>query len=420
MTRVFISHSSSAGAQARAYIDALKAHLETAGAAYFLDEDDLRVGDVWRPIIYRELARCDGAVLVLDRTALSRPWVTKEATILAWRCALGAYGPARQAQLRLVAVLVDDVSKQEVEDAFPALHLDDLQLLRPASASIEDAREAAATTAGVFPARSVPERDPLQRWADRMTHWTDEWPDILLERLEEILSISDAPSVDADRRAAVVDAFLHRADFTQAVKALDESLGFHAPHVAHVVNAVLPVSVPAPSTAAFLRALREAPGSRVVALNACENSVGELFVQRATCCDSHVTVAIGPELVTAGPESLYRDVVARMGEKAGVIPPESLTPDDMRWVPQELVVLLRRRSGDGGLPLTTLEALLSRLRREFPTCIFLILSGETYDDIEGLVPPELRAHPALKPDDARGLWMNANRLRSRMREMSSA
>src|SRR6478735_1658989 len=104
MADIFISHSSAAGPQVSAFLDVLPPLLEQRGLMPFLDASMIRPGDVWRPMLHRELARCSGAVLVLGPEALERPWVLQEATILAWRRALRAYNGR---SMVVVAVLLD-------------------------------------------------------------------------------------------------------------------------------------------------------------------------------------------------------------------------------------------------------------------------------------------------------------------------
>jgi TIR domain len=422
MTRIFISHSSAAGPQARAFIDTLASKLTAAGVASFLDDDDLCAGDVWRPIIYRELATCDGAVLVLDPTALTRPWVTKEATILSWRCALAAYGSAsghREQRIRVLVVLVDGVTPDQVEKAFPALYLGDLQQLVISSRSVDGAREMAEKAAELFPPQAHLD-DPLQWWTTVVSVWLRPLPHEFLTRLEGILGITE-PDFGAEARCdSLADALLHRATFDDVAKALNEVLVLRTQNSGDIVNAVLPMAVPAQTASVLLRALRSAPGTRLVALNASQPATGELFVQRATCCDSQVKVAVTPVLVSADADTLYREVVACMGEKAGADPPESLQPSDMQYVPVQLVVLLPRVTRGGeGLPMRVLEALLRRLRVDYPTCVFLLLAGPEYDDdVVRLVPSDLHAEPPLSPGDEKRWSFTVQRLRNEVRQVT--
>jgi len=407
LTEIFISHSSRARPQASAFISALGDAL--AGRA-FLDVADLHPGDEWRPKLYRELAACEGAVLVLDAEALASPWVRKEATIIAWRRALRAYS---RRTMPVVVALFDGVTRADVRGAFPALHLDDLEFLepsgdQPAEATVEDVLR-------LLPPTTAPLDDPLQWWTSMVTEWLTTVLPGFLQSLEEQLEL---PSEDWDVRArcyAIADALLHRATFEQVYRALSRILQSGALNSRDVINCVLPVTVPVETSAVLLEAMRRDRGERVAALNATHVETGALLVQRATCCDDMVTVVVSPLRVSADEETLYAEVVATIGTAAGAVPPWDVRGEDLEdpIVPR-LVVLLKRTTKDGeGLPLRVLRHLLARLRTNFPACVFLVLAGPRYDDLDQLVPHDLRATPPLDENEERNRAMAVNRLRSR-------
>ncbi|MGH3915691.1 MAG: toll/interleukin-1 receptor domain-containing protein [Pseudonocardiaceae bacterium] len=75
---------------ARALREAIMLALEKlAGVEVWLDKRELQPGVLWRDALHEQLARCDGAVLLLTPEALESGWVLKEVTILTWLQALG-------------------------------------------------------------------------------------------------------------------------------------------------------------------------------------------------------------------------------------------------------------------------------------------------------------------------------------------
>jgi hypothetical protein len=120
--RIFISHGlDKAVAADMRFLDALEAALQAAGQQVLLDRSQLDLGDAWQHVLHELLAECDAAVLLLSPRALTRPWVLKEATILAYRKAL-------QADFPLYPVLLGGVQPQALERAdFSPLCLLDLQ-----------------------------------------------------------------------------------------------------------------------------------------------------------------------------------------------------------------------------------------------------------------------------------------------------
>jgi hypothetical protein len=97
--RVFISYSTRTDKPDRpdpdvaATRDLLAARLLAEGYEPLVDRR-LRSGELWRYQIYRWIAVCDAAVVLLSRSALSAPWVRKETELLMWRFTLeGQRGP---------------------------------------------------------------------------------------------------------------------------------------------------------------------------------------------------------------------------------------------------------------------------------------------------------------------------------------
>src|SRR5215207_5053144 len=101
---VFVSHSSQGDARCKQLRQCLLSELKNRGHEVFLDEDDLSPGDLWRPKIYRALAECNSAILLLSPQALKSKWVHTESAILAWRRDLRVHFGR---QMSLIAVLLE-------------------------------------------------------------------------------------------------------------------------------------------------------------------------------------------------------------------------------------------------------------------------------------------------------------------------
>lgn len=416
MSDIFISHSSDAGPQVSAFLAALPDALRGRKLQPFLDTEGLRAGYEWRPVLYRKLAECEGAVLALGPGALERPWIRQEATILAWRRSLRGY---QGRSMPVVAVLLDGLTRKQLVDGLPALNLGETEIFRLRSDTAAAAAAAATDVAQIFPEGVTSSDDPLQRWTGEVGSWLRGVNDYFLDELDRMFNIAQEDWDPRSRCRTLADALLHADNFVEVEKALYQIANSGAVTADRVVNAVLPVAISAASAQVLLTALQEASEQRLVALNTFSPVLGELFVQRATCCDIGVLVVRTPHQITGDENALYAEIVAAIGWVAGARPPKSFKPEDLCHLNQRLVVLLQQVNTDRqGIPLSLLVPILDRLRRDFPTCVFLLLSGAGYDTLDHLVPSPLQVDPPLSEDVQLGWELAANRLRDFGREMS--
>lgn len=137
--RIFISHGLDKAVDTdMQFLDALEAALQAAGHQVLLDRSQLTLGDAWQHVLHELLAECDAAVLLLSPRALTRPWVLKEATILAYRKAL-------QTGFPLVPVLLGGVVPDQLAtDHFSPLCLLDLQAHKQSTVDTAGAQALAA------------------------------------------------------------------------------------------------------------------------------------------------------------------------------------------------------------------------------------------------------------------------------------
>lgn len=107
--RVFISHSAHQD-EARKVQKALNDALELSGKyEVLLDVETLQVGDGWRSLINHWLGACDAAIVLLSEDALKSAYVAYEASILAYR------KEVLTPSLLLLPVLLGDVSPESFE-----------------------------------------------------------------------------------------------------------------------------------------------------------------------------------------------------------------------------------------------------------------------------------------------------------------
>lgn len=132
--RIFISHGLDKKVKSdMQFLDRLQAALETPAAGgvahqVLLDRSQLEAGDTWQDVLHEMLAECDAAVLLLSPRALTRPWVLKESTVLAYRKALEPRFP-------LYPVLLGGVAPADLGQLnFSPLCLQALQGLQPGTA----------------------------------------------------------------------------------------------------------------------------------------------------------------------------------------------------------------------------------------------------------------------------------------------
>jgi hypothetical protein len=126
--RIFISHGTDkANPDELAFLDTLEQSLRTPAPGMpahevLLDRTRLEAGDDWQGVLEDWLAECQLAILLLSPRALTRPWVLKEATILAFR-------RSQEAGFVLLPLLLPGVSAGALaaQPGFSALRLDAVQ-----------------------------------------------------------------------------------------------------------------------------------------------------------------------------------------------------------------------------------------------------------------------------------------------------
>lgn len=167
--RIFISHGTDKSDPGElAFLDALEQQLRQpaapGGAAHdvLLDRSRLEAGDDWDEVLQDWMAECELAILLLSPRALTRPWVQKEATILAFR-------KQRDAGFALLPLLLPGLSAADVaaHAGFSALGLPDIQALPADSTPASVASFVHHKVAAIQPPAST----PLDRLQQVLENW---------------------------------------------------------------------------------------------------------------------------------------------------------------------------------------------------------------------------------------------------------
>jgi hypothetical protein len=328
--RLFISHGIHGPDESpqRRLLDVVQGAFKASGHKVFA-EKQLKPGDVWRSRLYHEIARCDGAVVLLDRGTLQSRWVQREVDLLLWRRALNP-------DLQIVPVVLDDTDVAVVRNGGYG-EFTELQFLRAGRRCLS-ARELAAELVGLF--NDVPSVAP-----SGMDRWFEEIELILVmvaapERLWRAALALGLAEKDADRVLMpggcrfLAHQFLGRWADTAAIDAVNQLLNCAEGHVIEkLVRLIAPAWVD--GSAALPLVAHDGRGSLVAVLNARRCHTAAVYVRRATCVDARVRTE---EVVAVAGEAGVRDLLEQceravvrllggdpdLGETLGDIPPDDV------------------------------------------------------------------------------------------------
>lgn len=362
--KFFISHSAGT-AHARTVLRSIVSRLEAGGHPVFVDAAIL-VGDQWRSRLYHELAVCEAAVVLLDRSSLGKRWVQREVDVLLWR---RAFHP----QLHILPVLLDDTKVEAVRRAgfgeFTEQQFLPADGLGPAVI--------AERVAGRFAAPLSPE----EALNNRMEQWFDDL-ESLFARIEHRHKLRQAAlelgvsQQDADQVMLpggcrfLAHQFLGRSTDTATINAVSRILYSTSTDtlmkLAHLIS-------PAWVDQSASRPLKTSR-SMVAVLNAKDPRTPGQYVLRATCVDSRVQVEYVTAVVGENGEgellAQCEDAVFRL---LGVEPPvndRSAVPAreliEGPPCPAYLIVT------SDGLPTDAVVEVLRHLQTRFPWLIVLL------------------------------------------------
>ncbi len=376
MSAIFISHSSRDDDAGRALRERLGHVLadEPYKHTILLDETGIQAGNPWRPQLYRWLAECGGAVLMLTEQALASEWVKKEAAILLWRQALGS---------RVVVVpLLIGVTKEQVEAAFPAIEVFERQYREITDGT--DAGPVLKEVAAAF-GQAADREDQLGFWARSLTSAVSYLDDISRAEIARALEgLEDAWSDTPDGVPLIVHALLHAPSLWDVQTAVEPVLkNFKSP--ATFVKLISPVAIPAEAAAGILTACGRPEGQRVLVLTCKSPLTAVRYIRRASCVNTFYRATDPPPgpVGEKGADQLFDDILETIATnlRGSAMNPAGRLPFVRLFMSKEdrrgrIIQVLRSRSGreDDGLPLTVLQPLVARLRDELPHLVILVLA----------------------------------------------
>jgi hypothetical protein len=388
VSAIFISHSSRDDDAARALRERLSQVLARKPYKHtiLLDETGIRAGNLWRPKLYRWLAECGGAVLMLTEQALASDWIKKEAAILLWRQALGS---------RVVVVpLLIGVTKDQVETAFPAIEVFERQYQEITDGA--DAGPVLKKVAAAF-GQAADAEDRLGFWARALTSAVSYLDDISRAELARALEgLKGAWSDTPDGVPLIVHALLHAPSMWDVQTAVQPVLpSFQNPR--KLVELVSPVAIPAEAAAGIMTACGRPLGDRVLVLTCTSPLTAIRYIRRASCVDTFYRATDPPGTADeGGADTLFDDILETIARNLGAGGTDqagrlafvklAMSKEDERG---RIIQVLRSRSGpeDDGLTRRVLLPLVARLRRELPHLVILVLAWPPGQDDPALEIP---------------------------------
>ena len=351
--------------------------------APYLDEDGLGPGDRWRTVLYHWLAACDGGILVLTPMALDRPWVSKEATILAWRAALCP-------GFLLVPVLIGRVTIDLVRAAFPAIGVEESEFVQlPDGASLEAIAAAATEIVARFPGGL--DDDDMRRWVRDLDGHFGPVGEGRLEKLASDLGIPlDEWRVTSDRRRRLAYEILHTEGNLLNLEKPIEDIVRYVDTPGPFITRLAPIGVPTDATAAVLEVFRRPRGERVAALCGHWGPTAYRWVNRAICgsesyrqgeCSptleggdavAEVCQAVRTWLVKASGAMDYGGVARQL---------EHTERKPGRCV---LVLPMRTEERLDALRSEVVRRVVEQMRAEQPLLVQIVLTGPSFDVLDDL------------------------------------
>ncbi|MFH8802599.1 toll/interleukin-1 receptor domain-containing protein [Streptomyces sp. NPDC017936] len=380
MHMAFISHSDHDGTgNARSVTRAVKERLTDQGWAVKVDMDDLRPGDLWRDRLYQYLAECRAAVVLLNRAALTSPWVRREVNMLLWRKALGS-------PVTLVPVLLDGVTSADIRgtDMAQILELQAFRKPRPdgllvAQDTADDRLSPEDLAEEVAKRLTIAAGEPLRDDSSLMYIWLDGIVSCLGRVREgaalhaaarELTEDDTQPFVTADEgRQFLARRMLGRTPSTSIYNALTNIGRLVGPDLGVLVGLLAPVWVDPEAAGQLL----STGGDRVIAaVNTSSPDIGTRYVQRASCCHLQYQVA---QVSLVDPETFVADCEAALRPKVGLEKDQPL--DGVGPFGKDVVFLV---VDPAGRPARRAVQLVSELAGAHTWLNVLVLTGDEVPD----------------------------------------
>jgi hypothetical protein len=364
--KVFLSHSTRDDPEAAAMRHHLESFLTARGWHVLVDEDGLRGGEEWRGVLYRWIADCDAAIVLMSDRALGSAWVRREINLLLWRRALGSPLTVVPAELSPTA----DTGAPELRD------LRELQFVPNngtpeafARAISERLPDLSAPIVDSSPGmrqwlvevmsclRPVTEKEPLQAAARALDAHNDDWNFPSVREAQQFLAHWLLGRMNSGRIHTAVEHIARPAS---------SKLG-------QLVELVTPVWVDGEAARALL------PGQHrtCAVLNAKLPGTATQYVRRAACCSlsyrtQPVSAVVGENLQA----ELLHDCEEAVRELLDV--PAGLPLEDDEEPLSDQVCFLLIDPNDA--PLAPVAAVVRTLLERFHWLNVIILTGEAVAD----------------------------------------
>jgi hypothetical protein len=348
--------------------------LNAAGFQPWLDRFDVSAGEEFDTLIYDALARCQAAVILIDRDALESDYVTKEATILVWRQSIGD-------PVYLLPVLLGNVTEIEVRASNLGRRsgLDRLSLVKATNHKLNG--RAAFETAQQISVRLIKEvvalggiDSPKQRWIDDVSHFLSGASDNALLRAAQKIGVDQHAWHRTARKREAIAAALLSCDIRKTYKVLlDLVYQLDTDRAEKTVRHALPLWVDLSAARVVMEANELPAEARIVGLTTENPEYGAHLARRATACAPEFPVCKFP--VVSG-EDPVRELVQRYDQTLRDLLnlPAHLTSEEMaEYLDYSRGIYVVMRC-DTHSP-QTLYAVMDELHRRFPGIIIIAVAG---------------------------------------------
>lgn len=385
-----------------------------ADHAVFVDMDFLRPGDVWRSVLYHELAECHAAIILLNEEALSSPWVQREVNILMWRYALGS-------PLMIVPVLLGAVTAAKVKEAGMS-ELQAFQFARPSAGSTP--QQAASMIAERFAeCGSDDDQSPMAEWITAVTTYLDEVRDEM-----SVLAAAVALGVEEDLlhillpregRRSLANQLLGRSHDHRLYSAISK-ISRYTPRewLDRLIEQTTPTWVDGEAASGLLPKRRS---HGVVLLNARVPSTARHYVLRATCCaeagfQSVAVSAIAGEQFSRQFQSECEQAIRSLLHVPDGFDHEPLLPKPGED-PIEVCFLI---VDPANTPMPVVVREIREVRMRYPWLTVVLLTGEVQPTREELVEWDLTDAIFLSPPLGENAELIGQQMVRQLRSLSAA
>jgi hypothetical protein len=370
--RIFVSHSAKDELASRT-LDAIQAKLDyRSGGQFdvFIDRERLEGGQKWRNVLFAQMYRAHGAVILFSEPVFDSTFVPTEVSILGSR-------PYLDADFLLIPVLLGGVTPARVEEKFPAVRLSETQMVGGGDPAAV-AEEVRRLLLPLVPKHSA--QTPLNRLEVMIADLLKDVPQAALSGAAEALNADPGAWQPDAGLPSQLARELWQADIIDAGAVIGETLRGHLDDekARRLVELLAPSWVDPCMAEAIPEVAKGEPERRTLAVNGKLTFTAHMLVRRACCRapDSSWPVAtLTGAWDDDATESLRREIASALKSalKMDVGESDALLHH----------VLKRREQGPRHEPIfvafiepTPPPDVLAELRASFPTVTFFLLTGE--------------------------------------------